>query len=125
VVRADRLAHDGGLQDLDVAIEASGSPAGLRTCIESVRRGGTVVLLGLLPPGDTAFPGNLVVTREISVLGAFRFDVEFERALALLAGGLDVEAIVTHVLPLADAVAAFDLAGDRRQACKVLLDFRP
>jgi L-idonate 5-dehydrogenase len=124
VVRADRLAEE-GLADLDAAIEASGSPAGLGSCVQSVRRGGTVVLLGLLPPGDTAFPGNLVVTREISVLGAFRFDAEFERALTLLAGGLDVEAIVTHVLPLSEAVAAFDLAGDRRRACKVLLDFRP
>jgi L-idonate 5-dehydrogenase len=125
VVRADRPDDANWPDDVDVAIEASGSPAGLRSCIERVRRGGTVVQLGLLPPGDTAFPGNLVVTREISVVGAFRFDHEFQHALDLLAGGLEVDAVLTHVLPLTDAVAAFDLAGDRQRACKVLLDFRP
>lgn len=125
VVRADRPPDKSWPEDVDLAIEASGSPAGLRSCIERVRRGGTVVQLGLLPPGDTAFPGNLIVTREISLVGAFRFDREFQHALDLLAAGLDVDPILTHVLPLSEAVAAFDLAGDRTRACKVLLDFRP
>lgn len=36
-----------------------------------------MVLLGLLPPGEIDFLGNVVVTREITMLGAFRFDTEF------------------------------------------------
>jgi len=105
-----------------VAIEASGSPAGLASCVEATRRGGTVVLLGLLPPGDVPFRGNAVVTREITLAGAFRFDTEFDDALRLLAGGLDVDAVVTATYPVRDARAAFDLASDRRLASKVLLD---
>ncbi|MFC5830983.1 L-idonate 5-dehydrogenase [Nonomuraea insulae] len=117
------LADDTALpSEYDVAIEASGAAAALGTCLNRVRRGGTVVLVGLLPPGDAPFPGNLVVTRELTVSGAFRFGGEFDEALALLADGLPVDAVVTATVPLADARTAFALAADRRRACKVLLD---
>jgi L-idonate 5-dehydrogenase len=109
-------------QDVDVAVEASGAPAGVASCVGAVRRGGTVVLLGLLPPGEVPFPGNLVVTREVTVTGAFRFDAEFDEALALLSGGLDVDPLVTGTFRLQEARVAFDLASDRRRASKVLLD---
>jgi L-idonate 5-dehydrogenase len=36
----------------DVTIESSGSPRGLAAAIENTARGGRVVMLGLLPPGD-------------------------------------------------------------------------
>ncbi len=107
---------------IDVAIEASGTAGGLRTCLERVRRGGTVVQVGSLPGGDTAFPGSLLMTRELTLTGAFRFDHEFDTAIAWLAGGLYVDPIVTHTFPLDDARAAFDLATDRTVASKVLLD---
>jgi L-idonate 5-dehydrogenase len=110
-------------EEVDVSVEASGSAAGLGTCLARTRRGGTVVQLGLLPPGDTPVAGNLIATRELTLTGAFRFDTEFGEALRLLASGLPVEPVLTHVYPAPDAVAAFDVAGDRRQACKVLLDF--
>ncbi|MEU8224092.1 L-idonate 5-dehydrogenase [Kribbella sp. NPDC048915] len=106
----------------EVAIEASGTAGGLRTCLERVRRGGTVVQVGSLPGGDTAFPGSLLMTRELRLVGAFRFDHEFDTAIAWLADGLPVEPIVTHVFPLAEARKAFELAGDRTIASKVLLE---
>jgi len=109
--------------DVDVAIEASGAPAGLAACVRRIRRGGTVVLLGLLPTGETGFLGNVVVTREITLRGAFRFDHEFAEALELLAGDLPVDPVVTHTFPVTDVIAAFDLAGDRSVASKVLIDF--
>lgn len=116
-------ASGGGMpEDVDVAVEASGSPAGLATCVGAVRRGGTVVLLGLLPPGEVPFPGNLVVTREVTVAGAFRFGAEFDEALELLASGLGVDPLVTATYPLEEARAAFDVASDRRRSSKVLLD---
>ncbi|MFJ2672179.1 L-idonate 5-dehydrogenase [Streptomyces sp. NPDC087525] len=114
---------DGAWADpFDIAVEASGAPAGLRACVERVRRGGTVVLLGLLPPGEVPLLGNIAVTRELELRGAFRFDAEFDEAIGLLARGLPVDAVVTHTFPLTEAHAAFDLAHDRAVASKVLLD---
>ncbi|HZX04869.1 L-idonate 5-dehydrogenase [Kribbella sp.] len=108
--------------EIDIAIEASGTAGGLRTSVERVRRGGTVVQVGSLPPGDTGFPGALLMTRELTLTGAFRFDHEFDTAIEWLAGGLYVDPIVTHTFPLAEAVAAFELASDRTVASKVLLE---
>lgn len=118
---ADQFDADGRPSEVDIAIEASGSPIALDRCVRQVRPGGTVVLLGLAS-GSPALASNLVVTREISLRGAFRFDHEFDDALALLAGGLDVGPVITHQFSLAEAHEAFRVAGDRRSASKVLLD---
>lgn len=111
-------------ESADVVIEASGATPALRTALGTVRRGGVVVLLGMLPPGEVAFAGNVGVTKELDVRGSFRFDREFGEALDLLAAGLPVDGVVTAVRPLAEAMPAFQLAADRRRSCKVLLDLR-
>ncbi|MCX4760832.1 L-idonate 5-dehydrogenase [Streptomyces sp. NBC_01275] len=126
VVRADDPADPGWPGEVDVAVEASGVAAGLEACLRRVRRGGVVVQLGMLPPGQSPFAGNLVVSREIELRGAFRFDTEFDDALALLARpstGDAFDALVSAVVPVREAESAFALAADRGKSCKVLLDF--
>ncbi|MGW5097772.1 L-idonate 5-dehydrogenase [Streptomyces nodosus] len=123
VVRADDPDDLGWPAEVDTAIEASGVAAGLDTCVRLVRRGGTVVQLGMLPPGQSPFAGNLVVSREIEVRGAFRFDTEFDEALELLASEPGFDALVSAVVPVREAESAFALAADRSRSCKVLLDF--
>ncbi|TMR96986.1 L-idonate 5-dehydrogenase [Nonomuraea basaltis] len=116
----------GGLEDLaaDIAIESSGSPAGLRTCVYGVDRGGLVVGVGLLPPGDTPVAANAVITRELRLVGSFRFDTELGEVLHALADGrLPVDPVITSVLPVVRTSEAFELAADPARSCKVLLDF--
>ncbi|WP_432195810.1 L-idonate 5-dehydrogenase [Streptomyces sp. bgisy027] len=122
-VRADDPGGAGWPAEVDVAIEASGVAGGLDTCLRLVRRGGVVVQLGMLPPGHSPFAGNLVVSREIELRGAFRFDTEFDAALELLAVEGSFDGLVTAVVPVRQAEAAFALAADRSRSCKVLLDF--
>lgn len=123
LVRADDPDDAGWPSEVDVAIEASGVAAGLDTCLRLVRRGGVVVQLGMLPAGRSPFAGNLVVSREIELRGAFRFDVEFDGALELLAAEASFDGLVSAVVPVREAEAAFALAADRGGSCKVLLDF--
>ncbi|MFJ9672548.1 L-idonate 5-dehydrogenase [Streptomyces sp. NPDC101221] len=123
LVRADDPGDSGWPAEVDTAIEASGVAAGLDTCLRLVRRGGVVVQLGMLPPGHSPFAGNLVVSREIELRGAFRFDGEFDDALRLLAAEPAFDALVSAVVPVRDAASAFELAADRSRSCKVLLDF--
>ncbi len=117
-IRTDEVPLDA----VDVAIEMSGSPAGLASCVKAVRRGGRVVLIGLLPPGDVPAPMNLVVTREIEVVGSFRFIDEYHEAVAALADGLDVTPLMSGRFPMEQARQAFELASDRTRATKVQLD---
>lgn len=119
--RADEEESEQWPEEFDMAVEASGSPAGLATCLRRVKRGGVVVALGMLPPGEVPFLGNVVVTRELDLRGSFRFDAEFDEALALLAGGLEVDAMLSATVPLERVLDGFALAGDRRRASKVLI----
>ncbi|MDG9709472.1 L-idonate 5-dehydrogenase [Streptomyces sp. DH10] len=123
---AVRVDAGDGLDQLaaDLAIESSGNPAGLRTCMYGVDRGGLVVGLGLLPPGDTPVAANALITRELRLVGSFRFDTELIEVLPALADGrLPAEPVVTSVLPVAHMQEAFELAADPARSCKVLLDF--
>ncbi|WP_033311863.1 L-idonate 5-dehydrogenase [Streptomyces iakyrus] len=125
VVRADDPEDRGWPDEVDVAIEASGVAAGLDTCLRRVRRGGVVVQLGMLPAGHSPFAGNLVVSREIELRGAFRFDGEFDESLTLLAAEPVFDGLISAVVPVREAESAFALAADRSRSCKVLLDFAP
>ncbi|CAL9322737.1 L-idonate 5-dehydrogenase [Streptomyces sp. SudanB52_2052] len=125
LVRADDPDDPGWPSEVDVAIEASGVAPGLDTCLRRVRRGGVVVQLGMLPAGQSPFAGNLVVSREIELRGAFRFDAEFDDALGLLAAEPGFDGLVSAVVPVGEAESAFVLAADRSRACKVLLEFAP
>ncbi|GGV68137.1 L-idonate 5-dehydrogenase [Streptomyces massasporeus] len=123
LVRADDPTDRGWPAEVDAAVEASGVAAGLDTCLRLVRRGGVLVQLGMLPPGPSPFAGNLVVSREIELRGAFRFDGEFDEALTLLTAEPLFDELISAVVPARDAESAFTLAADRSRSCKVLLDF--
>jgi L-idonate 5-dehydrogenase len=113
---------DGGY--FDVALEATGSPAALAGVFKAVRAGGRVVQLGMMPGGDTPVPVNRLMAREIDFVGAFRFAGEFAVGVDYLARGLiDVRPLISRTLPMTELEPAFQLAGDRRQAIKVHLQF--
>jgi L-idonate 5-dehydrogenase len=106
----------------DVMFEASGSAQALRDGLTCVRPRGIVVTVGL--GGDVSIPLNLVVGKEIDLRGTFRFHPEFAQAVDLLNRKvIDVKPVISHTIPFNEAVQAFELAGDKQQAMKVVLDF--
>ncbi|WP_217183296.1 alcohol dehydrogenase catalytic domain-containing protein [Streptomyces sp. AC495_CC817] len=108
----------------DVVVESSGTVPGLSAAVSAAVRGGTVVLLGLQRAGEVPAPLATAITRELALIGSFRFAEEFDDVIAALAdGSLDVTGIVSEVRPATDALAAFALAADPASSCKVLLDF--
>jgi len=106
----------------DVAFEASGHPGGLMSAIEVAAPGAPVVQVGMLPRGQTPAPLNAVVTKELRVLGSFRFDCEYAVAVAALASGqIDVGPMLTNEFTFAELGPAFEAAADRRRSMKVSL----
>lgn len=105
----------------DVAFEASGAGSALAGALQAVRPGGTIVQVGIAST-EATIPLNVLVAKEITLRGTFRFHEEFAWAVFLLATrAVDVMALLTEVVPLADAVRAFDLAADRSRSMKVQL----
>ncbi|GMA29816.1 L-idonate 5-dehydrogenase [Arenivirga flava] len=110
--------------DADVVIESSGSVRGLFSAVRGATRGGRVVMVGLIPSGEQHALLSLAITRELELVGSFRFHNEIEDVLEALGDrSLDVAPVVTHVLPATAAVRALQIAADASSSGKVLLDF--
>ena len=66
----------------------------------------------------------MIVSKEITLRGSFRFHKEFTEAVeAIGTGQIDVAPVLTRTVPLKEAISGFDLALDRRRAMKVQLAF--
>lgn len=110
----------------DVVIESSGSHHGLASAINGAARGGTVVMVGLLPAGPQPVLISLAITRELDLRGSFRFNNEIDDVITALADGtLHVSPVITHEFPLRQGLEAFDVARNSAESGKVLLDFHP
>ena len=97
----------------DVSIDSSGNHHGLASAIRGAARGGRVVMVGLLPSGDQPVPMSLAISRELTLIGCFRFNDEIDDVVAALAdGSLDVEPVITHEFAVDDALDAFAMARD-------------
>ena len=112
---ADQLAPD----SYDIAVDCTGSPAGLEIALAGVRPRGILVLKSTFAQ-PRAVDTSALVVKEITLIGSRCGP--FGPALELLAAGtIDVGALLDSRFPLTDGVAAFDRAA-QRGALKVLLD---
>ena len=106
----------------DVMFECSGNERAMRDGLEVMRPRGVVVQLGM--GGDVSLPQTTIVTKELTVCGSFRFHAEFALAIKLINDRrVDLSPVITNSFPMKQAVEAFEMAGDRRRAMKVLIDF--
>ncbi|WP_256472334.1 L-idonate 5-dehydrogenase [Pseudarthrobacter cellobiosi] len=110
----------------DVVIESSGSHRGLASAIQGAGRGGTVVMVGLLPTGPQPVLVSLAITRELDLRGSFRFNDEIDDVITALADStLNIGPVITHEYPLSQGLKAFETAKNSAASGKVLLNFQP
>ena len=117
----DGLAH---LTDkrgqIDVAFECSGNPHAMRAVIATLKPRGRMVLVGL--GGDAEVPMNMIVAKELEIVGTFRFNEEFGRAAELISTRkVDLKPMLSETFPMTAATDAFALASDRNRATKVVI----
>lgn len=106
----------------DIMFEASGNERAVRAGLDVLKPRGVLVQLGL--GGDLSIPQNLIVAKEIEMRGTFRFHEEFALAVDLInRRRVDVKPLLTGIYPLDEAVAAFNIAGDRNKSMKVQIAF--
>lgn len=97
----------------DVVVEASGAASSIQSTLDVVRRGGTVVLVGLANEATVPFDVLDIIDNELDVLGSFRYKNTYPAAIDLLADGVvDVAGIVEFESTLADIDDAFRRAMD-------------
>jgi L-iditol 2-dehydrogenase len=93
---------------VDIVTEAVGRNETVKASIESVRKGGTVVLVGNISP-EVTLPLQKVVSRQIRLQGSCASSGEYPRAIELLASGtIQVKPFITAVAPLEEGPRWFE-----------------
>lgn len=85
-----------------VVLEAVGAEATVLDAIDSVRKGGTVVLVGNVSP-EVGLPLQKVVSRQIRLQGSCASAGEYPQAIQnLSSGAIRVKPLITAIAPLAE-----------------------
>jgi (R,R)-butanediol dehydrogenase / meso-butanediol dehydrogenase / diacetyl reductase len=106
----------------DVTFDAAGVPATASQVIPLTGIKGRIVMVAIhKKPAEVAFRD--LAYRELRILGTRIYATgNFETAIDLVASGkVDLKPLITHVLPMREALRAFDIAQNDKEACKVLI----
>lgn len=91
----------------DFGFEVVGITETVNICINSLRKGGTAVLVGNLRP-EITMPLQKIVTGELSILGSCAINGEYEMVLDLMANGkINVDKMISAVAPLSEGADWF------------------
>ena len=106
----------------DLAIEAVGIAPTMNDCVNSIRRGGRIVVAGTF---FEPYPVNLLnlIAQEQSIIGTFGYVDEFQEAMQLITSGdVDVTPLISRAVALDDLPAVFEeITNDRSRDHKVLV----
>jgi L-iditol 2-dehydrogenase len=104
---AEVLRLSGG-KGVDVVFEAVGREQTVTAAIDSVRKGGTVVLIGNITP-EVKLPLQKVVSRQIRLQGTAASSGEYPEAIELTrTGAIRVKPLITAVVPLEEGPQWFE-----------------
>ncbi|HVM98384.1 MAG TPA: Zn-dependent alcohol dehydrogenase [Candidatus Acidoferrales bacterium] len=112
---------------VDYAFEAIGLPATVRQAVRMARKGGTAVMVGVVPPGtNVELPGADITLREKTILGCMmgsnRFRIDMPRYVDLyLNGNLKLDEMISARLPLEGVNGALDAMRKGTAARSVLV----
>lgn len=112
-----------GGRGADVVIEAVGHPSAYETAVDVVRPGGLISVVGVFVSEQVQVPLGVYWARAVRVVFAGICPVHawWDRSMeAVRTGAIDPLPIISHVLPLEDAVRGYELF-DSRRATKVVL----
>lgn len=91
----------------EVVMEVVGISPTVELAVNASRKGGRICLVGNLAP-SVQFPLQAAVTRELDILGSCAINGEYPDAIAAIAAGeIDVRALTSCVVPLAEGASWF------------------
>lgn len=118
------VQHQLGMTEgFDVGLEMSGQPPALRSMLDNMAHGGRIAILGL-PTEQIAVNWSEIVLRMLTLQGVYgrqMFETWYQSSV-LVAGGVDISAVVTHRFGVDDHAAAFDTL-EAGNCGKVILDW--
>ena len=106
----------------DAAFEVVGITSTVKCAVDSVRKGGVLILVGNIMPTVEMLLQS-VVTREINLYGSCACSGEYPACLNMIAGGnVNVDSLISAVAPLADGALWFKRLYEKEEGLmKVIL----
>lgn len=101
-----KITHQAGA---DIAFETAGNEISTNQCIEVVKKGSTIVLVGYSQSGTIQVQMSLALDKELTFKTVFRYCNIYPMAIESIASGIvDIEKIVTNYFDLDDVQEAMD-----------------
>ncbi|HYM14397.1 MAG TPA: alcohol dehydrogenase catalytic domain-containing protein [Dehalococcoidia bacterium] len=120
LIEVSRNLSDG--EGAPVAVDASGHPAGIASCVDAAARGGRVVLAGV---GEQPFPLDITrsIINELSYLAVLGYTrAEFADSARLIASGeVDVASVISETVAVEATPHAFARLSEGRDALRKIL----
>ncbi|MCX7795704.1 MAG: NAD(P)-dependent alcohol dehydrogenase [bacterium] len=109
---------------VDVVFEASGNSSVISQTTKFAKRGGKVVFIGLASEDYIGININEISSKELDLLGIFRYANVYKKAIDLLARGkVDLKTLITHRFPLEKTQEALEFADKNKDKCiKVIVN---
>jgi len=102
----------------DITFETAGSKDTNKIAFEITKRGGRIVLIGLLAESEVPININSVVDNEYNVYGVFRYANTYNKSIEVLSCNLEkVKKLVTHRFKLDEAAQAFEFVRENKDKC--------
>lgn len=104
--------------EFDVVFETAGNVITTQQTVKLARNGGKVVLVGLSAQEEINFSTNQVVSKELDILGVFRYANMYPRAVRLAQkGGVDLKSLITQRFSFGELEEALKFARDNKNSC--------
>ncbi len=97
-------------EGFDVALEMSGNPMALDSILSTMRHGGKIALLGIMPD-NTKIDWNTVVFNSLTIKGIYgrKMFETWYKMTSMIQSGLDMRPIITHHLPYTEFLQGFEI----------------
>ncbi len=117
----DRIKELTSGKGVDCALDCSGAVPAMRLCLDATRRLGKVAYVGESSDDLAIRMSPDLLRKGLTVIGTWHYNLRhFSRVMQVIQESPHVDKLVSHVLPMSEAQAAFELSASH-QTAKVIL----
>jgi len=110
---------------VDVCFETAGNKFTTQQTVEMIKRGGTVVLVGMSPDSHTPFPTTMLIDKEAKLNTIFRYRHLYPTAIKLVSNKLiPIQKIVSHTFNFRDIEEGIEFnVNNKAEVIKEVIEF--
>lgn len=112
-------------KSVDLVFETAGSVFTTQQTVNLVKRGGTIVLIGMVPDSNVQFDFCELIFKEVTIKTVFRYRHVYPKAIQAVSSGLvDPKPLITHRFKFDQTKEAFDFCLENKSSVvKVMIEF--